>query len=802
MKFEQGRTEFDLCTGWRFIKGDQKFAQYDSFDDSAWQIVNVPHDWSIEGPFSLDNPSGARAAYLPCGIGWYRKTFSTPQDAENRLVELEFDGIFRCATVYINGIKIGFRPYGYVPQCYDISKFLYHDGKENLIAVRVDNSDQPGHRYYSGSGIYRKVRLVVRDKLHIEHFAPFITTESISENGAVIGIETTVKNAGNKYAEFKLGYELFDSNGSLVAKLQSDINGVESNHKSVIKDNISICEPQLWSPDYPYLYTLKTTLYGEDHICDCSSERVGIRTIEYNLKDGFLLNGKKTYMYGVCLHHDNGALGGITNDIAERRKLEIMKEMGCNAIRLSHNPFSRGFYDLCDEMGFLVMDEAFDEWRMMKFPIAMHPDEPECRDIYRNYYTYFDEWHKADLEAMLYRDRNHPSIVIWSIGNEIKEQRENVFEANATAQMLTDIVKTIDTTRPVTCATIGLASKGTRGSAFADALDVIGYNYVSDYELLEKKYPNRPYIASEVTSHPPFKKRGFYDPHLYSVKNDDGSYSENGEVLVDSDAYRMNRAERIWMRHKNNKSVAGLFIWTGMDYLGEPTPHLWPSRSSYFAPVDTCGFKKDSFYYYKAEWGREPVVHIAGHWNWKGLENEPIDVTVFTNCDTVELFLNGKSLGIRNYDPDKCEHLYWRVPYYAGTLTAIGYNNNEKTAEHSICTTDEPYAIRLSAYNNSISTQYDDICFITADIVDKNGLIVPTSECEVEFELENGLKICAVDNGDPEYIGLLQSNHIPALAGKCLCIVSSNGAGGDFTVSASANGLKSDKISISVSDVL
>ncbi len=798
MNFEQGRREFDLCSNWRFIKGEQQFAQYDSFDDSAWKTVCVPHDWTIEGPFSLDDPSGARAAYLPCGIGWYRKTFKTPENAENSLIELEFDGIFRCATVYVNGIKVGFRPYGYVPQCYDISNLLYHDGKENLIAVRVDNSDQPGHRYYSGSGIYREVRLIVREKLHIEHFAPFIITESADQNNAVIGIETTVKNAGESAACFKLGYEFFDAQGKLVCRKESENGIAYENSRTVIKDTINLSKPQLWSPETPYLYTLKTVLYGEDVICDTSVERVGVRTIEFDDKNGFILNGKKTFMYGVCLHHDNGALGGITNNSAERRKLLIMKEMGCNAIRLSHNPFSRGFYELCDEMGFLVMDEAFDEWRMPKFPIAMHPDEPECRDIIRNYYTYFDEWHKADIEAMLYRDRNHPSIVIWSIGNEIKEQRENIFEANATAAMLRDIVKAIDTTRPVTCATIGLASKGVRGRAFADALDVIGYNYVSEYEKLESIYPNRPYIATETTSHPPFKKRGFYDPHTFTFKQEDGSFSGEGEVLVDSDAYRMNRAESIWMRHKNNNAVAGLFIWTGMDYLGEPTPHLWPSRSSYFAPVDTCGFKKDSFYYYQAEWSSKPVVHIAGHWNWKNRTGEPIDITVFTNCDTVELFLNEKSQGVRHYDDKLCKHLYWVVPYSEGKLTAIGYKNGKKVAEHTLITTDEPYAVHISADRDCISENGKDLCFITAKVVDKNGLTVPTADCNIKFNVSAGLKLCAVDNGDPEYIGNLQANNIPALSGMCLCIVGAKGEKGEFTVSAMSEGLESDEIRISV----
>ena len=795
MLLETGRVEYDFCKDWRFKLGDCDFAQYESFDDSAWDSISVPHDWSIHYGFSRDNPSGARGGYLPMGIGWYRKAFTVPDSSVDKIIELNFDGIFRCATVYINGVRIGYRPYGYVPQIYDISKYLYRNGKENVVAVRVDNSDQPGSRYFTGSGIYRDVRLIVRDRLHIENFHPFVTTKEVQNDNAVLSITSTIKNNYDTDKCFKVEYRLFDSDKKLVACIESSKEyNVSANGETFLSDEIPLSSAKLWSIENPYLYSLTTTVYTSDCICDTSTVRVGIRTIEFNAENGFLLNGKKVFMKGACIHHDNGALGAASNVHAERRKLLIMKEMGCNAIRLSHNPFSDSFLNICDELGLLVMDEAFDEWRQVQIIPSLNPIDPRYKMLVHNYYMDFDEWHKADLEAMLYRDRNHPSIVMWSIGNEIPEQRHNVLEGNETAKKLAKIVKAVDDTRPITCACC-FGQPGCIDSAFTDALDVIGYNYGSPrYEVHNKQFPNRPFIGTETTSHPPFKKRGVYDPHMITGRPT--KEIANDEVLENCDFTRIHSAERDMMRHKASKGVCGMFIWTGVDYLGEPTPHLWPSRSSYFAPVDTCGFKKDSFYYYQSQWSDDPMVYLTGHWNWDDLEDKNVDILAYTNCDSVELFLNGTSLGIQEYDNVACGHITWQVPYCAGELKAVGYKNGKAVTEYSMVTTDKPYEIKLSSYKSSLAAGTDDVDFITADIVDKNGNIVPVGEFDITFTLEDGLEILGVDNGDPEYVGCLKANHIPSLSGKALCIVGEQGIKGNFTVKAQANGLKECSINI------
>lgn len=795
MLLEKGRAIYDFCKDWRFKLGDCDFAQYESYDDSTWASISVPHDWSICGGFSCDNPSGPRGGYLPMGIAWYRKTFTAPKNSEGKLVELQFDGIFRCATVYINGICLGFRPCGYIPQTYDISKYLYRNGKENVVAVRVDNSDQPGHRYYSGSGIYREVRLVVRNALCIENMHPFVVTESVKNSNAVLNIKTNIKNYSDSEKKFSVLYELFDGDSKLVASCEvSDSKGLSAYSETFLYKKLNISSAKLWSPDSPYLYSLVTTVYTSDCVCDTSIVKVGIRTIEYSEENGFVLNGKKIFMKGVCIHHDNGALGAVSNIHAERRKLEIMREMGCNAVRLSHNPFSDSFLDLCDEMGFLVMDEAFDEWRLPKVIASLNPIDPRYKTLVHNYYMYFDEWHRADIEAMLYRDRNHPSIVMWSIGNEIPEQRQNVFEGNETAMRLAKIVKAVDDTRPITCACC-FGQPGCIDSAFTDALDVIGYNYGSPrYENHHEHFPGKPFIGTETTSHTPFKKRGNYDPHMITGRPT--REIANDEVLENSDYVRMHSAERDMMRHKASDGVCGMFIWTGIDYLGEPTPHLWPSRSSYFAPVDTCGFKKDSFYYYQSQWSDKPVLHLTGHWNWDGIIDDYVDILAFTNCDSVELFLNGKSQGVLEYDHKTCSHLAWKLPYEKGELKAVGYISGKPCIETVLATTDKAYAIRLSTYKSELKTGTDDVDFITADIVDKNGNIVSIGEYDITFTLDEGIEILGVDNGDPEYIGSLKSNRIPTLSGKALCIIGEQGISGDFAVTAKAKGLKECSVTI------
>lgn len=787
-----------FCENWLFYLGDLHNGEAIEFDDSTWETLDLPHDWSICGEFSFNNPTTARGGYVTSGIGWYRKHFKVPSHWQGRRVEIEFEGIYRHATVWLNGKKIGYRPNGWVAQIYDITDYLYYDGRENLIAVRADNSDQPASRYYTGAGIYRDVSIITRGKTYIENGEPYIVTTH-KDDVAEIEIETQI--GGEKTTDCRLEFTLFDKDGAVVA---SGSDSIDATFKS--KYTLRLSDYELWSIENPYLYTLKTTLFCGNTACDESKTRIGIRTIEFFADRGFFLNGKRVQVQGVCLHHDNGALGAATYKDADRRRISIMKEMGANAIRLSHNPFAKSFLDLCDEMGMLVMAEAFDEWRMPKCIPALKHTDMTLKMIVHNYYMDFDKWHETDLSEFIIRERNHPSIFMWSIGNEIAEQRHNVAEGIETAKKLKDIVKRYDTTRPVTSACC-LGNQGTRDSGFLEVLDVAGYNYEDNkYAEHKKLYPDTKVIGSETTSLTWFRKRGWYDPELFGYINDEyrRNIRDNGGEIIENNDIEDNVTRRLLIgehslwRHINNPHVAGMFIWTGMDYFGEPTPYTWPSRSSYFGATDTCGFPKDAFYYYQSRWSNKAVLHPVTHWNWEGYEGKQINIIAFSNCDSAELFVNGESVGICKYDKNYADHLHWEVPYRAGTLKFVGYKNGETVVETVLKTAGKPYAVRMSADKTHICTDNHSLAFITADVVDECGNIVPYAEMPITFKAESGLVPCGVDNGDPEYVGSLKSDTIPALAGKCLFIVRSGGNSGSFKVSAEAMGLKGDSIEIEI----
>ncbi len=781
---------------WRFGLGDFEDAYKINFDDSDWQTLYLPHDWSICGSFSCDNPTTARGGYLPSGIGWYRRYFKADKSWQGKRVEIEFEGIYRHATIWVNGKKTGYRPNGWVAQRYDISDYLYYDDRENVIAVRVDNSDQPASRYYTGAGIYRNVSLIIRGKTYIENGEPYVVSE-ISEGVANIRINAQV---GGDTDNCRIEYTLFDADKNIVA---SAMDTVEN---SVCETVLKLKKYNLWSIEEPYLYTLRTTLYSNDVATDAADTRIGIRTIEFFADKGFYLNGKRVQVQGVCLHHDNGALGAANFKDADRRRISIMKSMGANAIRLSHNPFAKSFLDLCDEMGMLVMAEAFDEWRMPKCIPALKHTDMNLKMIVHNYYMDFDKWHETDLSEFIVRERNHPCIFMWSIGNEIAEQRHNVAEGIETAKRLKEIVKRYDKTRPVTSACC-LGNPGTRDSGFLEVLDVAGYNYEDNkYSEHKKRYPDTKVIGSETTSLTWFRKRGWYDPELFGYINDEyrrnirdngGEIIENGDI-EDNVTRRLLIGEHSLWRHINNPHVAGMFIWTGMDYFGEPTPYTWPSRSSYFGATDTCGFPKDAFYYYQSRWSEKAVLHPVTHWNWSGMEGKQINIIAFSNCDSAELFVNGKLAGVCNYDINYADHLHFEVPYEAGTLKFIGYKNGEAAVETVLKTADEPHAVKLSVDKRCITADKQSLVFVTADIVDKEGNIVPCAQNSVTFKTEEGIIPCGVDNGDPEYVGSLKSDTIPALAGKCLFIARSIGKKGRFKISAGAQGLKGDSIEIEV----
>ena len=788
-----GRITENFCDNWKFSRGDFETAESVSFDDSLWENVTLPHDWSIYGPFSQDNPTTARGGFLPAGIGWYRKEFTLPEHYRDKHIVIEFGGVFRRTAVWVNGVKAGFWANGYVTKRFDISGML-KEGTQNVIAVRVDNSDQPASRYYTGSGIYRDVRLCVTEKLHLCDYEPFVTAKLLQNNSAQIDIKARVANDSESDKSFELGLLLADRDGAAAAEPKRVKCFVKAGDTAMCEVSFIISDVNPWDIENPYLYTLKVSLLSEETVCDNTEVRVGIRSISFDNKQGFCLNGKKVFLKGVCIHHDNGCLGAVANASAERRKLLAMKQMGCNAIRLSHNPVSESFLDLCDELGFVVMDEFFDEWQFPKYMLALIKKGSRDRIMVHNYYKDFDSWYETDLTETIRRDRNHPCIIMYSIGNEIPEQRHCILDGERTAAALKAVVKREDTTRPVTCACC-FDQPGSEDTGFCDVLDVAGYNYAEVlYDSHAERFPDRIIVGSETTSIIPFWKRGCYDLSILGAVNKRIDLKV-GESL-DSIDKRIMSAEYSMRVHLNHSGVAGMFIWTGIDYLGEPSPYCWPSRSSYFGAADTCCFPKDGYYFYQSFWSDEPVLHLLPHWNFEGMQGKNIDVLAYTNCYSAELFLNGVSQGRVSYSPENGEHLHWTVPYSPGTLVAVGYDKNgEKIASDTMVTASEPYKVKLSVNSKALNSAERELCFVTALVCDSSGNTVPTASNLISFSVNGNAAVVGVDNGDPEYTGSLKADSIPALSGKCLAVVSA-GAAGAVTVIASSDGLLSDSITV------
>ncbi len=765
----------------KFHKGDIVGAQEVNFNDTDWENITLPHDWSIYGDFKREYTSCSGGGFRPTGIGWYRKKFFVPEEYEDKIVEISFGGIYRKPKVFVNGKKVAEWVNGYITKTINISDYLNY-GAENTIAVFVDNSEQPSSRYYTGSGIYRNVQLIVRDKLFIENLKPFITTENVSNEKATVKIETEITNRFSCEKAFEIKYEIENSLGQIVGKTFSKKVKLSSDKSIKITEEIVLLNPLLWDIESPNLYTLYTMVVSDGKITDKSVEKFGVRSIEFNANEGFILNGKPVYIKGVCLHHDNGALGAAENICADGRKLEVMKEMGVNAIRLSHNPFHEGFLSLCDEMGFLVMDEFFDEWKVPKKPPALQKDGSIKYSPSEIYHKYFDDNWENDLVTTVIRDRNHPSVVIYSIGNEIPEQWHVMSGAEHTAKMLVSKLKQYDTTRPITCAC--KFDNEEKTAEFCSVLDVVGYNYAEPlYNQHHTEFPNRKIIGSETISVTPFWKRGVNDLTVLSEVN---RYEERsvGECF-DTRSVRICSAEWSMREHLKTSFVSGFFIWTGVDYLGEPTPHPWPSRSSYFGTTDTCCFPKDCYYFYKSFWTDTPVLHIFPHWNLDVPNGAIVDVIAYTNCKKAELFLNGESVGVSEYNIQKGEHLSWKVPYIPGELKAVGYNDaGEPIVTDTVCTTGEVVDIRLSPDKLTLRKNIEDTAFIKVELVDKNGNTVPTASQTISFEVGDGLELIGVDNGDPEYTGDLKSNIIPALGGLALAIIKTKNKSGDFCFTA------------------
>ena len=807
---EQVRERSSWNDDWKFALSDsvQDYSSPDS-DDSTWRILSLPHDWSIEGDFSLDNPSTPGGGALPGGIGWYRKTFTLPETDRGKVVYVDFDGVYRNSEVWINGHSLGFRPNGYVSFRYDLTPYLRYGSQPNVIVVKADNSEQPNSRWYSGSGIYRNVWLVKVNPVHVDNWGTFVHDMRISPEEATFSLEVRIRNSSEADREAEVSTSIYDDRNRVVTAPVTTLLRVPYTpcydarmRETSVDHQFSIPNPKLWSPDSPSLYTAVTEVKVAGKVVDRYETVFGLRSFRWDSATGFYLNDKPLKIKGVCLHHDLGCLGAAVNTRAIERQLQIMKEMGVNAIRTSHNAPAPELLDLCDRMGLLVQDESFDMWERRKSPY--------------DYARYFAEWHERDLTDEILRDRNHASVFMWSIGNEVLEQWSHADATELDLQAanlilnaghaidpallkdttlsrqslitrhLAAIVKRLDTSRVVTagCNEVNPANHLFR----SDALDVLGFNYHERYfEPFFRNFPGKKLIVSESTS--ALMTRGYYEmpsDHIYIRPESWDKPFEAPEHVCSS----YDNCHVPW----GSTHVSGLFVWTGFDYLGEPTPYWWPSRSSFFGIVDLAGFPKDIYYMYKSEWTNEPVLHIFPHWNWK--EGEPVDIwAYYNNADEVELYLNGKSLGVRQ-KTDSTYHVSWRVPFTPGTLKAVSRLGGKEVLVKEIHTAGEPARLVLTPDRSVIQADGSDLSFVTVDVCDIDGNRVPDATPLIRFSVEGPGEIAGTDNGDPNDPNSLRKPKRQAYYGKALVVIRNKGGQGDIHLKAIAEGLPEATVTI------
>ncbi|MDR1672733.1 MAG: DUF4982 domain-containing protein [Bacteroidales bacterium] len=783
------RTEIVWDDQWKFSRTDNHDAVQPSFNDAAWRTLRLPHDWSIEEENLGNAPGGGNVGYFPMGTGWYRKTFNISDLKAGVKWSIEFDGVYMNSDVWINGTHLGKYPYGYSGFSYDLTPYL--KAKNNVLSVRVDNSQQPNSRWYTGSGIYRHVRLVKTQSLHVARWGVFAYTASLDEMRAIVEVDVTVLNeSATAYKDAVLKLTLTNGNGivagSAEAPLQANANGTAN-----IIRQIEVEHPDLWSVESPSLYTLTTQIMTGKKEIDRVTTSVGIRTAAYDVDKGFLLNGKPVKMKGVNLHHDAGGVGAAVPERMWERRLQILKDGGCNAIRTAHNIPAPEFLYLCDKMGFLVMDEAFDEWVSGK------------RE--HSYKLYFEEWHERDLLAMVRRDRNHPSIVMWSIGNEIPDQSTQ--RGPELARKLIDLCHREDPTRLVTTGNDNIASDShaaTPEYLQAFERDIVGYNYPDRwrdrrelmYSIDRHAHPQWRMVGTETGGLG--GARGMY---MIGMRTDrfDAKYNT-----------RLTDVEQRWKFTLLHDYVIGDFMWTGIDYYGES---YWPSRGATSGIVDNCGFPKDGYYFFKSIWTQEPVLHLLPHWNWEGREGQVIPLVCYTNCDTVEIFVNGKSYGEKylefprkgtvggwnSYPRGKVQtstgdlHLSWDVTYAPGELKAVGKKNGKQYVTQ-VFTCGKPTAIRLTADRNVIRAHPSDVAHIQVEITDSEGHVVPNSSNLVKFEV-TGAQLIGVESGNMMDLSSCKIPERKAFNGMCLAIVQAEKAG-KITVKAVCENLKGAEIEI------
>jgi len=680
-----------------------------SFDDRAWRVLDVPHDWAVEQPF--DSKGSHSHGYKAIGrnfpdvsVGWYRKAFTVPESDLGQRISITFEGVHRDSRVWINGHYLGNEASGYNTFTYDITQYLNYGGS-NTIAVRCDVTNEEGW-YYEGAGIYRHVWLTESNPLHIAHDGTFVYAEMEGAN-ANLAIETRVKNEALSGNTFKIKQELKNAEGAVIAETLSTEFTIEAVSAFDSKQQLNVSNPHLWSVDDPYLHTLVTTILKNNEVVDRYETVTGIRTVHFDPNNGFFLNGKHVKLKGTNNHQDHAGVGTAMPDELINFRVSQLKAMGSNAIRSSHNPASPALLNACDRLGMLVIDEN----RLMG-------TAPFVKD---------------QLERLIRRDRNHPSVIIWSMGNEEWGIEGNIIGERIIQEMQA-FAKTFDPSRQMNCA-----SSGGWGNGVSKHIEVMGFNYLKQGNIddYHRVFPNTPSMGTEEGS-------------THATR---GVYFDNPkrQHLVAYDRMTTNTSfqtiEYCWNYYNSREFLSGMFIWTGFDYRGEPTPFGWPSINSYFGMYDMCGFPKDNVWYLKSWWGNEPVLHLLPHWNWTGKEGEPIKVVAYSNCDEVELFANGKSQGKKAMKKDS--HLEWQVPYKAGSLKAVGYKNGKKLLTEIIETTDEPIALKLTSHKVAVDADGKDLSIITVTAIDKKGREVATAENLVEFEIEGNGKIIGVGNGDP-----------------------------------------------------
>lgn len=774
--------------GWQFTLHNPDMDSSIELNTKNSVSVDLPHDWSIEGTPEKENPSGKDGGYYPGGMGWYQKKLDWDNAWKDKWVEITFDGVYLNSDVWINGQHLGHRPNGYIGFTYELTPYLVEG--TNTITVRVDNSKQPNGRWYTGSGIYRHVWLQIKNKVHIPASGTLVSFSSIDSTYAKMNATIDVKNATGIDKKVLLETKLYDADLSLVGEVSDELL-IKANSTYASNQTMDINNPQLWSPEKPTLYKLVSTIKEANITIDKSETTTGIRALKFDAQTGFWLNGKKTKIKGVCIHHDAGSLGAAVPEDVLHRRIQLLKEMGCNAIRTSHNPFQPEFYHMCDSMGMMVMDEAFDGW-----------DTPKAKF---DYGLYFDEWWQTDLTDFVVRDRNHPSVIMWSIGNEVRGRTDSI------ETLLYTTIKSLDPTRPVT---IG-------GGHDAKIVDIAGFNGVGEFpgrlEKVHEKHPDWPIIGTEMPHS--WQTRGIYRtktwwrgrdfpaPWAAGVLNrepKEGTYfpipdlteeevfthfDSNYLSSYDNATVRISAREQ-WKRTSGFDWLMGEFRWTGFDYLGE---NIWPNRGWHCGALDLAGFPKDLYYFYQSVWSDNPMVHILPHWTHPGKEGVEIPVIVYSNCEEVELFLNGKSLGAKK-DTLNDLQLLWYVPYEKGEIKAVAKTDKGEVITSTHKTASQPYALQLKSDKSELCADGRSVAHITVKVVDESGNFVPEANIPFTYEILGSAKLLGIENGDMLDLSSGKEKTKTTFNGLSLMYLQSTNKQGTIEVKVKSNGLKDGNI--------